>query len=234
MNRALILKTTDIIRKPLVFLCANNHLYPVGKEEDRQTIFKKFASSIGGGIKQIEYNKKEDEEEQTNINIILTDKEINEDGVVEYEYYLDNEVTKDFTQLQGRAVFIDAGSVQNVFYSEIEQGSIHNNKIKTSKGNMVAFDMGGFFTEENPNIESVLHIIDKLNQDSVAKYRYMGQSLYTLAYEYFTKRFDRNIVSYCSPQVYNILKDNINSPFLELYKNTGKLHTIGINNTQVF
>ena len=36
----------------LVFLWANNHLYPVEKEEDRQTIFKKFASSIRGGIKQ--------------------------------------------------------------------------------------------------------------------------------------------------------------------------------------
>ena len=69
----------------------------------------------------------------------------------------------------------------------------------------------GVYVEENPNIESVLHIIDKLNKDSVAKYRYMGQSLYTLAYGYSTQRFDRNIVSYSSPQVYDILKDNINS-----------------------
>ena len=44
--------------KPLVFLCANNHLYPIEKEEDRQTIFKKFASSIGGGIKKVKYNKR--------------------------------------------------------------------------------------------------------------------------------------------------------------------------------
>ena len=51
----------------------------------------------------------------------------------------------------------------------------------------------------------------------------MGHGLYTLAYECFVKQFDRNIVSYCSPQVYNILKDNINSPFLELYKNSGKV-----------
>ena len=78
--------------------------------------------------------------------------------------------------------------------------------------------MGGLYIEEKPNIESVLHIIDKLNQDTVANYRYMGQSLYTLAYEYFTKRFDRNVVSYCSPQVYNILKNSINSPFLEFYE----------------
>ena len=28
-------------------------------------------------------------------------------------------------------------------------------------------------------------------------------------------------ISYCSPQVYNILKDNINSPFLEFYKTHG-------------
>ena len=39
--------------KPLVFLCANNHLYPIEKEEDRQTIFKRFASSMGGGVKQL-------------------------------------------------------------------------------------------------------------------------------------------------------------------------------------
>ena len=40
-----------------------------------------------------------------------------------------------------------------------------------------------------------------------------------MAYEYYTKRLDRNIVSHCSPQVYNFLKDNINSPFVEFCKN---------------
>ena len=79
--------------------------------------------------------------------------------------------------------------------------------------------MGDLYVE-NQHIESVLNIIGKLNQDST-NYKYMGQSLYTLAYEYFTKRHDRSIVSYCSPQIYNILKDNINSPFLEFYKNKG-------------
>ena len=82
---------------------------------------------------------------------------------------------------------------------------------------------GDLYIKENPNIEGVLHIIGKLNKDSVATYRYMGQSLYTLAYESFTKRFDINIVSYCSPQVYNPLNYNSNSPFLEFYKNSGKV-----------
>ena len=121
-------------------------------------------------------------------------------------------------------MFTELGYVQRLFYSEIEKGNIHNDKIKTSKGSIVAFSIDKeLHIEENPNIESVLHMRVKLNRDSVAKYRYMGQSLYSLAYGYYTKRFDRNIVSYCSPQVYNILKDNINSPFLELYKNSGQV-----------
>ena len=82
--------------------------------------------------------------------------------------------------------------------------------------------MGDLYIEENPNTESVLHIIGKLNRDSPSKYKYMGQSLYTLAYEYFTKRFGRNSVSYCSPQVYDILKDNINTLSLKLYRKSAK------------
>ena len=63
----------------------------------------------------------------------------------------------------------------------------------------------------------------------------MGQSSYSLAYGYYTKRFDRNIVSYCSPQVYNILKYNINSPFLEFYKKiVEKLLTIRISNIHAY
>ena len=54
------------------------------EEEDRQTIFKKFASSIGGGI---EINKGEDKEEQTPLNIITTDRDINDDGIVKHEHF---------------------------------------------------------------------------------------------------------------------------------------------------
>ena len=121
--------------------------------------------------------------------------------------FFNNELTNDFTQLQQRVVLTELGSVQRLFYSEIEKGNIYNSRIKTSKGSIVAFEMyEDLYIEENPNTEGVLHIIDKLNRNSPSKYRYMGQSSYTLAYEYLTKRLDRNIVSYFSPQVYNILK----------------------------
>ena len=123
-----------------------------------------------------------------------------------YGRLLKNGLINDFTHYQGRAVFTELGSVQRLFYSEIEKGNIHNSKIKASKGNIVAFEMGDLYIEENPNIESVLHVVDKLNRDSPSKYRYPGQSLYTLACEYFIKRFDRNICSYCSPQVYQFSK----------------------------
>ena len=47
--------------KTLVFLCANNHSYTIEQEEDRQTIFKKYASPIGGGIKKLNIIKKKRE-----------------------------------------------------------------------------------------------------------------------------------------------------------------------------
>ena len=186
--------------KPLVFLCANNHLYPVEKEEDRQTIFKKYASSIGGGIKKMNAIKKEVEEINTDVNIIITGKVINEDGTVTDEHFLDNELIDNLREIEvegtRRLVFTEPGSVHRLFYSEIEKGNIYNFRMKTSKGNVVAFSVfERLIIEENPNIDSVLRIIDKLNRDNVAKYKYMGQSLYSLAHEYFTKRHDRNIVS---------------------------------------
>ena len=40
----------------LVFMCANNHLYPIDDNEKRETIFKK-CSIIGGGMKNTRHNK---------------------------------------------------------------------------------------------------------------------------------------------------------------------------------
>ena len=119
--------------KVLVFLCANNHLYPIEKEEYRQTIFKRFASSIGGGVKKMNIIKQEDEEEETDTHIIITSKEINEDGIVTYEHFLNHELADDFTQLQGRVAFTELGSVQRLFYSKIEHGNIYNLKINTKR-----------------------------------------------------------------------------------------------------
>ena len=104
--------------KTLVFLCANSHSYAVEKEEDRQTIFKKYASSIGGGIEKLNIiKKKRKRKRKKHINIIITGKVINEDGVVTSEHFLNNELIDGFTQLQGRmrVVFTELGSVQRLF-----------------------------------------------------------------------------------------------------------------------
>ena len=84
-------------------------------------------------MNELNITKEEDDEEETHLNIITTDRDINDDVIVTYENFLNNELINDFTHLQGRAVFADAGSAQHLFYSEIEKGNIHNNKIETSK-----------------------------------------------------------------------------------------------------
>ena len=90
--------------------------------------------------------EEEEDDEETHLNIITTDRDIN-DGIVTYEHFLNNELINDFTHLQGRAVFTELGSVQRLFYSEIEKGNIHTSKIKTSKGNIVALGMGDLYRE---------------------------------------------------------------------------------------
>ena len=100
--------------------------------------------------------EEEEEEEETDINIITTGKEINEDGIVTYEHFLNNEFIEDFKQLQGRRrlVFTELGSVQRLFYSEIEKGNIYNFRIKTTKGGIVAFGIHErLHIEENPHRE---------------------------------------------------------------------------------
>ena len=65
--------------------------------------------------------KEEDEEKETDINIIITGEEINDDGILTYEHFLNDELIEDFTELQGRVVFTELGSVQSLFYSETER-----------------------------------------------------------------------------------------------------------------
>ena len=87
-------------------------------------------------MNELNITKEEDDEEETHLNIITTDRDINDDVIVTYENFLNNELINDFTHLQGRAVFTELGSVQRLFYSEIEKGNIHNSKFKTSKATL--------------------------------------------------------------------------------------------------
>ena len=101
-------------------------IYPVEKEH-RQTIFRKYASSTGGGIKKLNRMKK-DEEIKTYKIIITTGKVINSDGIVTYEHFLDNKLIDDLGEIEvegtRRLVFTEKGSVHRLFYSETEKGNI--------------------------------------------------------------------------------------------------------------
>ena len=87
--------------------------------------------------------------------------------------------------------------------------------------------MHGIQTYENENCNDVQMSMDTLNlgiakeQD---KYTYTGQSLHSLTHAYYTNNYDKQIMSKCSPQVYDMLtsKANFNSPLLECYKDKGE------------
>ena len=60
----------------LVFVCANNHLYPITDEEKRETIFKS-CSKVGGSIKkyrtQQQHENKNKNETETQIYVMYED-----------------------------------------------------------------------------------------------------------------------------------------------------------------
>ena len=119
-------------------------------------------------------------------------------------------------------------SCHNIFTHELRRGFIHNGFVKVDSNNnrIVGFKMGHILLEENPSYHTVKYTMETLNinigNDSL-KYNYTGQSIHRLAYQYYTNNYDKNIISHCSPQVYDILtdKDNINSPFYEFYCKVG-------------
>ena len=95
------------------------------------------------------------------------------------------------------------------------------------KGNqIVGFDMFGITIDENEHYTDIQMTLDTLNEEidkDSEKYNYTGQSHHSLAYAYYTNNYDLNIVSHCSPHVYDILTSSscMNSPFFEFYKNKG-------------
>ena len=79
--------------------------------------------------------------------------------------------------------------------------------------------MHGIQIDESENCNDVHISMDTLNLD-IAKeqetYQHTGQSLHSLAHAYYTDNCDKQIMSKCSPQVYDILtsKASMNSPLL--------------------
>ena len=119
------------------------------------------------------------------------------------------------------------GACNAMSYDEIRQGNIHNGKVRLSKGNqIVGFEMFGITIDENEHYTDIQMTLDTLNEDidkASEKYNYTGQSHHSLAYAYYTNNYDLKIVSYCSPQVYDILTSGscMNSPFFEFYEKQG-------------
>ena len=144
-------------------------------------------------------------------------------------YALHEHVRSQSHVLNYRIVLTVPGSCHDIFYAELQRKNIHNGKVRISTNNqIIGFEMNGIILDENPNYNDVNCTIDTLNEDiekDSDKYNYTGQSHHNLAYQYFTNNYDKNILSYCTPQIYDILTSKLcmNSPFLEFYEKEGDI-----------
>ena len=210
----------------LVFMCANNHLYPIEDPEERETIFKTYAN-VGGRIKSTKKPLKDEEGKAEKY-----EPETIYECMEGMNFYARIDAVKTKEAKKKRIVSSQRGSVHSLFFSELRLGNIHNKNVKTNKENQVTgFEMDGILIDENQHYHGIAHTIETLNEETKSKrkstdrppYVYTGQSPHGLAYEYYTNNFDKNITSVCSPQVYDILTDSgcMNSPFLEFNNSTG-------------
>ena len=83
-------------------------------------------------------------------------------------------------------------------------------------------------TDENEHYDAIATTMNTRNVNITKEqeqYKYTGQSLYSLAYAYYTNNYDFKIISKCSPQVYDILtsKASMNSLLLGCYKDKGQV-----------
>jgi len=90
------------------------------------------------------------------------------------------------------------------------------------------FEMDSIIIDENgdyQDVESAINEFNKTIKKEEHKYIYRGQTPHGLAYEYYTNNYDKQILSKCSPQIYDILisKLSMNSPLLEFYKSKGEI-----------
>jgi hypothetical protein len=168
----------------LVFVCANNHLYPITDHEKRETIFKTY-STIGGKIKtyktmQAIEHKKQDGK-KSHIFEHLEDMSF----YALYEHV--KQLKKDDKDHGDYRIIMSRGLCNSLFYDEIRVfKNIHNGKIKLSKGNtVIGFEMGGIIIDENEHYQEIKIAISTLNETiskEKDKYKYTGQSLQSLAY----------------------------------------------------
>lgn len=210
----------------LVFVCATNHLFPVTDTEKRETIFK-TCSAIGGKL-----NKYKSQQKFENVKLGYNETLKNYVLLPDMSFYalfakVESDKHHDAHYSTFRIIITTPGLCNTLFYEEIRRGNIHNGKVRLSKGNqIVGFEMLGITIDENEHYNDIQITIDTLNEDidkDSERYNYTGQNHHSLAYAYYTNNYDLNIVSNCSPQVYDILTSGscMNSPFFEFYKNQG-------------
>ena len=143
------------------------------------------------------------------------------------------EISEDTRKAMGcyRIITTTRGICNELFYDQIIRlGNIHNGFIRLNTNNqVVGFKFHDSITiDENEQYDAIATAMDTLNVN-IAKeqdtYKYTGQSLCSLAYAYYTNSYDLQIISNCSPQVYDILtsKASMTSPFLGFYKDMGEV-----------
>ncbi|MCR9066870.1 MAG: hypothetical protein NXI00_23060 [Cytophagales bacterium] len=166
----------------LVFVCANNHLYPIDDHERRETIFKS-CSTIGGKM-----NKYRTQQKFENVKLGYNEALKNYVLLPDMSFYgllakVQREKDYDTNYNHYRIIVTTPGACNAIFYEEIRRGNIHNGKVRLSKGSqIVGFEMFGITIDENEHYTDIQMTLGTLNGEidkESEKYNYTGRAITT-------------------------------------------------------
>ncbi len=183
-----------------VFICANNHLYPITNKEQQTSIFRTY-QPIGNNMRKfrkiqyvddVEFNRDE-------LKIITTN---NYPTVLDIIKTYHNNIDK------FKIIVTEKGICDALFYEEIcINNDIYNGSVRCQDGRVVQFNLDNILIEENIYYHEMNEILINLNINKNDKY--ISERPMLLAYEYYIKNYNKNIYSYCSPQIYDILTSHL-------------------------
>ena len=148
--------------RPLIYMCASNHMYLVDDIKERKTIVEKSKMNcIVSDKAKTSKNKKFDRDSAVNIN---------------NEEYKNTNI-----------FYTEQGKVNEMFYKYLNEGKICNANLKMTSRGVVRFnDPNKNIIYENTDYKNVIETIERLNDDEIT---FKNQTTMTLAYEYFNKNY---------------------------------------------
>ena len=171
----------------LVYMCASSHMYIITDHHKRESIFRKRY------VKNARFE--EESKKVDNSEFLIDPPEVDHEKVQ-------------------TVYFTDLNRVHTMFYDLVKEKQIHGSMVKIEDGKVSRFKYEKSLIVFNPDIKTVLDLIERLNTDldEENQFVFRNQRIHTLANEYYTKNYGHK-QGILHPDVEGLFNSNLSKNF---------------------